>query len=353
MQYVCYGGYESERGLVECGVPQGSVLGPLFFLLYVNDMVRACKELDLVLFADDTNIFAWGKDPRDLFEKVNRELHNLARWFRCNKLTLNLKKTEYVYFGGAGARLVPQGGLRIGREQIRRVEGARFLGVWVDESLRWKEQIEKIRAKVSRLLGVLGRAGSVVGRQSLLMLYNALVLPHLQYCLMVWGDFAGNRNKALGESLLRLQKRFAGIIAGRRGKYHSDPIMSELWILMIGDLYRQQLRLHAWKFWNNKLPQSQGSMLNKVQDIHRHGTQSAKLGLSVTTQDHKSIGYRLPKEWESLATAIRGIKSLTGFKNKSRRGFLAEYKEFKCVSKDCYVCSSERNEAQSRNAGTS
>ena len=59
-QYVCYGGFESERGQVRCGVPQGSVLGPLFFLVYVNDMVRACDELDLVLFADDTNIFAQG-----------------------------------------------------------------------------------------------------------------------------------------------------------------------------------------------------------------------------------------------------------------------------------------------------
>ena len=234
---------------------------------------------------------------------------------------------------------MPQGGLRIGREQIRRVEGARFLGVWVDESLRWKEQIEKIRAKVSRLLGVLGRAGSVVGRQSLLMLYNALVLPHLQYCLMVWGDFAGNRNKALGESLLRLQKRFAGIIAGRRGMYHSDPLMSELRILKVEDLYRHQLRIHAWKFWNDKLPQSQAAMLSKTHDNHGHNTRSARLGLTISTQDHKSIGYRLPKEWESLTTALREIKSLTGFKEKSRNCFFLEYKGFKCTTRNCYVCS--------------
>ena len=101
---MVYGGVESERGGVECGVPQGSVLGPLFFLIYVNDMVRACAGLDLVLFADDTNIFAQDKDPLVLFERVNRGLEGLARWFRCNRLTLNLKKTEYVYFGG------PKGG---------------------------------------------------------------------------------------------------------------------------------------------------------------------------------------------------------------------------------------------------
>ena len=127
-QYVSYGGYESEKGRVECGVPQGSVLGPLFFILYVNDMVRASNELELVLFADDTNIFCKGRNHNELFEKVNRGLLAISKWFRCNKLTLNLKKTEYVYFGGPGGRIVPQGGIRIGSEAIKRVIGARFLG---------------------------------------------------------------------------------------------------------------------------------------------------------------------------------------------------------------------------------
>ena len=74
-QYVCYGGHESERGRVECGVPQGLVLGPLFFLIYVNDMVRACRGLDLVMFADDTNIFAQGRGVRSLgvFKRRSRE----------------------------------------------------------------------------------------------------------------------------------------------------------------------------------------------------------------------------------------------------------------------------------------
>ena len=113
-------GIESERGAVACGVPQGSVLGPLFFLIYVNDMARAAGGLELVLFADDTNIFAKDKNPTDLFKKVNRGLEELSKWFRSNKLTLNLKKTEYVYFGGPGGRpmAIPQGGIKIGEEQI-------------------------------------------------------------------------------------------------------------------------------------------------------------------------------------------------------------------------------------------
>ena len=90
-------------------------------------------------------------------------MEELSRWFRCNRLTLNLKKTEYVYFSGPGGRGVPPGGLEIGGEPVGRVEGARFLGVWVDEGLTWTGQIERVRTKVGQLLGVLGRLGSVLG----------------------------------------------------------------------------------------------------------------------------------------------------------------------------------------------
>jgi hypothetical protein len=93
--------------VVRCGVPQGSVLGPLFFLIYVNDMMRASGELVFVLFADDTNLFAEGWDPVELFDKVNRGLGELGRWFRCNRLTLNLKKTaELGHLSRSGGRRV-------------------------------------------------------------------------------------------------------------------------------------------------------------------------------------------------------------------------------------------------------
>ena len=350
LQYVCYDGFESERGLIECGVPQGSVLGPLFFLIYVNDMVRACSDLELVLFADDTNAFAKGSNPAELFQKVNRDLCKLSKWFRCNKLTLNLKKTEYIYFGGPGGQCIPLEGLTIGGQSIERVEGVRFLGVWVDEGLRWKGQIERVRAKVGRLLGIVGRAASVMGGKAIHMLYNALVLPHLQYCLMAWGDFQGNRNVTLGESLLRLQKRFAGIIAGKKGKFHSDPIMAQRGILKIEDLYRQQMRIYAWKFWNGILPPSQTEMLCKVSETHKHNTRSAKLGLTISNQNHRSIGYRIPKEWGSLTDTQRETRSLTGFKKQSKGEFLSKYGEFKCAARNCFVCQGTRAMETSRSA---
>ena len=337
-QYVSYGGFESDRGKVICGVPQGSVLGPLFFLLYVNDMVAACRELDLVLFADDTSIFAKARNASELFEKVNRGLVDLSKWFRCNKLTLNLKKTEYVYFGGQGTRIVPPGGLNIGGENIRRVEGARFLGVWVDEGLKWSEHIDNIRSKVSQLVGILGRATAVLGGQMIKNLYNGLVLPHLQYCLLVWGDFQEGRNAKAGEALLKCQKRIVGFIEGKRGKYHADPIFYSNSILKIGDLYKQQLRIYGWRFWNGLLPAAQASLLSRVSNVHNHNTRSAGSELFVSTDDQRSIAYRAPKEWQSLPRGLKDIKTLGNFKNQSKKALFKRYNDFYCSNKDCYVC---------------
>ena len=191
---------------------------------------------------------------------------------------------------------------------------------------------------MGQLLGVLGRAGSVLGGRSLLSLYNGLVLPHLQYCLMVWGDFQGCGNLTLGGALLRYQKRLVGLVAGRTGRYHADPLFARFGMLKVGDLYRQQLRVHAWRFWNGRLPESQAAMLGRAQDVHGYATRSARSGLHLSTGDHRSVGYRVPKEWATLTEGQRGLGSLAAFKRGSRAGFLAGYGSFVCRVAGCGVC---------------
>ena len=180
----------------------------------------------------------------------------------------------------------------------------------------------------------------MLGGSSLLSLYNGLVLPHLQYCLMVWGDFQGGRNQTLAGSLLRYQKRFAGLVAGRRGLYHSDPLFAQFGMLKIGDLYRQQLRVHAWRFWNGLLPAGQAAMMDRVGSVHQYRTRAARVGIALTSRDHRMVGYRVPKEWASLTEGQRATGSLAAFKRGSRAGFLAEYGSFVCCVRDCGVCRS-------------
>ena len=128
------------------------------------------------------------------------------------------------------------------------------------------------------------------------------------------------------------------MITGARGRYHSDPLFSELRILKINDLYRQQLRVHAWKFSKGRLPENQRNMLNKVSDVHQYNTRAARTGLFVSTQDHRSVGYRIPKEWDSLPEGLRGTNSLGALKRKCKHGFLSEYKLFQCRVQNCLIC---------------
>ena len=162
---------------------------------------------------------------------------------------------------------------------------------------------------MGRLLGVLGRAGAVLDGRRLLSLYDGLVLPHLQYCLMVWGDLKEGRNLTLGGSLIRYQKRFAGLIAGKKGRYHADPLLAQHGMPKLGDLYRQQLRVHAWQFWNGRLPENQAAMLGRIDGVHGYGTRAARAGLYLSTRDHRSVGYRVPREWATMAEAQRGAVS--------------------------------------------
>ena len=110
-------------------------------------------------------------------------------------------------------------------------------------------------------------------------------------------------------------------------------------MLKVGDLYRQQLRVHAWRFWNGRLPSNQAAMLSRIGEVHGYGTRSARGGLHLGSRDHRSVGYRVPREWGLLTDGQRGMGSLAGFKRVSRAGFLEGYRANVCLRRDCYVCS--------------
>jgi hypothetical protein len=140
---------------------------------------------------------------------------------------------------------------------------------------------------------------------------------------MVWGNFEADRNKAQGETLLKLQKRSLGIIiAGQGGRYHAYPLFAKYGILKVGDLYQQQLRMHAWKFHNDRLPDSQAAKLERVGESHSYGTRVARSGLVVSTGDHMMVGYRIPTERGTLTEEQRAIMSVTGFKQSLKGDFL-------------------------------
>ena len=149
-QFVTYNGVSSSVKTVKCGVPQGSILGPLLFLIYINDLVNVCSHCLPILFADDTNLFVSGVDMSHISEIVSKELAELSQWLKVNKLSLNLKKTQYMIFSRRKSKDETIN-IKIDDQSISETKSSKFLGVYIDNSLNWKTHISYIAGKISRV----------------------------------------------------------------------------------------------------------------------------------------------------------------------------------------------------------
>ena len=145
-QTIKYKSEKSESLTIKCGVHQGSVLGPLLFLVYINNISRSSEILS-ILFADDKNLFFSHKNLFTLKETMNQVLSKIASWLSANKLSLNIKKTYFIIFKSIGKKLNQNVSVAINNQEIEQVRYTKLLGVYIDDEFTWKYHIDQVGSK--------------------------------------------------------------------------------------------------------------------------------------------------------------------------------------------------------------
>ena len=188
-QYVHVNQHDSTKRTLDYGVPQGSVLGPTLFLLYVNDMPEISKLADFIFFADDANLIFTGDTYQSINENINKVLQIIENWVASNGLKLNIGKTKYMVFTNKSKQNLY---ISLNGTQIEQSDRERFLGVILDSGLTWTHHINLLASKISRNAEILYRVKGVVPDTTLRTIFHSFVQSHLNYCSSVWG--LGSKN---------------------------------------------------------------------------------------------------------------------------------------------------------------
>ena len=245
MQYVSFNGKNSSHSNISCGVPQGSILGPLLFIMYMNDLIYMSNFSNMILYADDTNIIFSHPDLNQLIYRANNELDIISTWFKVNKLCLNTEKSNYMIFKNRFSnRTYDDLDIVIDGNRILRVRSTKFLGVTVDDCLTWNNHTINVANLVSKYSGILFRLKKFLHVDTLISLYKTLVLPHIMYCNLIWAD----KNNCNLVTVHRKQKRIIRLCTNANYLEHSPPLFALLDTLTVFDLHKLSVGKFVYKF---------------------------------------------------------------------------------------------------------
>ena len=269
-------------------------------------------------------------------EQINAELRNIQEWLNIDKLSPNVSKTKYMIFHHHQRNIktiTPT--LKINCEPVETVTEFNFLGLTIDENLSWKPHIQKISNKIARTLGIMCRLKNFLPTDILRILYNSLILPHLQYSILSWGFKRGRLEK--------LQKRAIRIISNIKYNSHTDPLFKKLNLLKLKDPFELNVLKLFYKFKNNSLPFYVSNMFSDYTYSHSYTLRSEYVldaSGSKTPSGDKCIRHYLPTVINKSKPDIlnkASTHSLHGYAFYIKRIMINEYK-MECVDRNCYVC---------------
>ena len=322
-QFVCYDGMKSTLKEIICGVPQGSVLGPTLFLLYINDLPNSSSYFKFRLFADDSSLFRTfdkGENKIDLGE-VSRNLTDVATWCKANKLTINESKTKYMLFRNKGRYVTTQGQLQINGTILSLVDATIFIGLNIDEKLNWEKHINYVSNIISKKIGILYRIRHFVTRNTLIMLYNAFILPHITYGLEVWGA----AHKTFLNKVMVLQKKITRIICFKSYNYHTAPLFYDLTILDVYKLYRLLIATFVHDLINDKLPHN---FIDYFTYVSHHYETRAKGNYNISLIDirtnlgKQTVSFSGAQIWNTVPKELRNVISRKKFRQIFKKELL-------------------------------
>ena len=273
-QYVQFDDISSKTRPIQTGVPQGSILGPLLFIIYVNDMHKASSKFESILYADDTTLVNSlccfqqnnASSSKSISTNINNELDKVHDWLAANKLSLNISKTKFMIFHFPQRKIKLDINLKIVDSPIERKENFEFLGLTVHENLHWSDHICKISNKLAKVIGILKRLRNFLPRKELLQIYNSLFLPHINYCLLAWG-YSSDR-------ILKLQKQAIRLVCSANHLAHTEPLYKELHTLKLNDLLQAKALKFYFKYTHHELPQYFDNMFTTQCNSHPYATRN-------------------------------------------------------------------------------
>ena len=323
-QQVKYNEVRSKALPVKCGVPQGSVLGPLLFIIYTNDIHRSLSESCCILFADDTTVYMTDSDQTKLATCMVQDMNTLCDWFKANKLSLNLDKTNCIMFHPKGHSIDHDFKLIIGHCQINLVNDTKFLGLYIDQHLNWACHLTKVRLKISSGLFMLNNVRNLIPSEQKKTIYMSFINSHLVYGAMLWGpmSLAGSRSK-LHNSQIKAIKAINNTkinnISHAFKKYD---------ILKLQDIINLELEKFMYKQAKGDLPLPLLNLYQNAGQTHEYDTRG-RYYANVPKHHKSTVGnsflVRGPALWRTLSYDMRRAPSLKSFTRNYKKQLLSNY----------------------------